>query len=166
MNNDPQQPPEQPPRKKRSPLFWAVVAIGITLVIIGSVVYASHPASTPLSGPAFRASATDTTIATLDKNGNANQHTNVHFICTILDFVKDSNGNTAGANVDDPDSSGVVLVAFPIGTDLSQLNRGDTIEVWGIDDGVSTGKNAFGGDVQEVGITIVSMTDQTTGYGI
>ena len=88
----------------------------------------------------YKASTTDTTIATLDKDGNADQGKDVHFTCTILNFVKDSNGNTAGANVDDPNTSGVVQIAFPTNTDLSQLNTGDILEVWGTDEGTQAGK--------------------------
>lgn len=113
---------------------------------------------------AYKASTTDTTVVALDKDGNNDQGEDVHFMCTILNFVKDSNGNTAGANVDDPNSSSVIQVAFPDGTDLSQLNTGDTLEVWGTDDGTSSGTNAFGATIQEVGVTALYMTDQTTGY--
>lgn len=112
----------------------------------------------------YKASTTDTTIATLDKDGNADQGKDVHFTCTILNFVKDSNGNTAGANVDDPNTSGVVQIAFPTNTDLSQLNTGDTLEVWGTDGGTQTGQNAFGATIQEVGVSANYMTDKTTNY--
>lgn len=103
-------------------------------------------------------------IATLDKDGNNDQGNTVHFTCAILNFVKDSSGNTAGANVDDPNASGVIQVAFPAGTDLGQLNTGDTLEVWGVDDGTSSGQNVFGATVQEVGVAAAYMTDQTTSY--
>ncbi len=112
----------------------------------------------------YKASTTNTTIATLDKDGNADQGTDVHFTCTILNFVKDSNGNTAGANVDDPNTSGVVQIAFPPNTDLSQLNTGDILEVWGTDGGTSSGQNAFGATIQEVVISANYMTDKSTNY--
>ncbi len=112
----------------------------------------------------YKASTTDTTIATLDKDGNADQDKDIHFTCSILNFVKDSNGNTAGANVDDPNTSGVVQIAFPANTDLSQLNTGDTLEVWGTDEGTQTGQNAFGATIQEVGVLAIYMTDTTTNY--
>ena len=112
----------------------------------------------------YKAITTDTTIATLDKDGNADQGKDVHFTCTILNFVKDSNGNTAGANVDDPNTSGVVQIAFPTNTDLSQLNTGDILEVWGTDEGTQTGQNAFGATIQEVGVSANYMTDKTTNY--
>lgn len=112
----------------------------------------------------YKASTTDTTIAALDKDGNNDQNKDVHFTCNILNFVKDSNGNTAGANVDDPNSSGVVQIAFPANTDLSQLNIGDTLEVWGTDDGTQTGQNAFGATIQEVVVSANYMTDKTTNY--
>jgi cytoskeletal protein RodZ len=127
------------------------------------------PTQVPTVSPAqleavYKASTTSTTVATLDKDGNVDQGKDVHFTATILNFVKDDSGNTAGANVDDPNTSGVIQVAFPSGTDLSQLNTGDTLEVWGTDAGVSSGPNAFGATVQEVGIAALYMTDQTTGY--
>ncbi len=113
---------------------------------------------------AYKASTTDTTVATLDKDGNADSGKDVHFTATILNFVKDDSGNTAGANVDDPNTTGVVQIAFPGGTDLSQLNVGDTLEVWGTDGGTVSGQNAFGATIQEVVISANYMTDQTTGY--
>ena len=88
----------------------------------------------------------------------------MHFTCEILNFVKDSNGNTAGANVDDPNTSGVVQIALPSNTDLSQLNTRDTLEVWGTDEGTQTGQNAFGATIQEVGVSANYMTDKTTNY--
>jgi hypothetical protein len=94
-----------------------------------------------------KASTINTTVATLDKDGNVDNGKDVHFTATILNFVKDDSGNTAGANVDDPNTSGVIQVAFPSGTDLSQLNTGETLEVWGTDAGVSSGPNAFGATV-------------------
>lgn len=127
------------------------------------------PTQVPTVSPAqletvYKASTTSTTVATLDKDGNVDQGKDVHFTATILNFVKDDSGNTAGANVDDPNTSGVIQVVFPQGTDLSRLNTGDTLEVWGTDAGVSSGPNAFGATVQEVGIAALYMTDQTTGY--
>lgn len=112
----------------------------------------------------YKASTTNTTVATLDKDGNANSGKDVHFIATILNFVKDDTGNTAGANVDDPNTSGVVQIAFPSGTDLSQLNVGDTLEIWATDGGTTSGQNAYGATIQEVVLSANYMTDQTTGY--
>jgi hypothetical protein len=113
---------------------------------------------------AYKASTTDTTVATMDKDGNADARKDVHFTATILNFVKDDSGNTAGANVDDPNTTGVVQNAFPSGTDLSQLNVGDSLEVWGTDGGTASGQNAFGATIQEVVIAANYITDKTTGY--
>lgn len=129
------------------------------------------PVPTPTETPAqieadYKASTTNTTVINLDKDGSADAGKDVHFTCQILNFVKDSTGNTAGANVDTQDSysSSVIQVAFTPGTDLTQLNQGDILEVWGTDQGVSSGTNAYGGTVQEVGITAEYMNDQTTNY--
>ena len=121
-------------------------------------------ASSTLSEPDYKARTTNTTVANLDKDSNQDKGADVHFTATILNFVKDSNGNTAGANVDNGLTSGVVQVEFTSGTDLSRINTGDSIEVWGVDQGSFSGTNAFGATVQEVAVSAVYMTDQTTGY--
>lgn len=114
---------------------------------------------------AYKASTTNTTVPTLDKDGNADSGNDVHFTADILNFVKDDSGNTAGANVDDPNGgSGVVQIAFPPGADISQLNVGDVIEVWGSDQGTASGQNAYGATIQEVVISALYLTDKTTGY--
>jgi hypothetical protein len=164
-------PPMQPPsKKKRGTLFWLLLLAGIVIgfgllgVILTTIL---QTASTPvLSEGAYKDSSTFTTVSVLDKDGNSDQGKIVHFTCKILRFVKDSNGNTAGANVEPSDVlfGSIIQISFPGGTDLSQLNENDTLEVWGTDNGVSSGPNAFGATVQEVGITAVYMTDQTTGY--
>jgi type II secretory pathway pseudopilin PulG len=118
----------------------------------------------PMSEQAYKANTTSTTVATLDKDGNVDKGKDVHFTCTIIDFVKDANGNTGGANVEDPNTSGVVQIVFPATTDLSKVNTDDALEVWGTDDGTSSGPNAYGATVQEVGVSAAYMTDHTTGY--
>jgi hypothetical protein len=145
--------------------FGALIVI-IFLIFVAAAI-SGNPGSTPsstLSEPAYKAGTVDTTVAFLDKESNQGKGVDVHFTATILNFVKDSNGNTAGANVDDASTSGVVQVIFPSGTDLSQLNTGDNIEVWGRDEGSFSGTNAFGATVQEVGIGALYINDQTTGY--
>lgn len=114
----------------------------------------------------YKASTTTTTVTNLDKDGSADNGKDVHFTCKIVGFVKDSSGNTAGANVMEQDytSSSVVQVGFTSGTDITKLNEGDILEVWGTDAGVFSGTNSFGATIQEVGVTAQYMTDQTTGY--
>ncbi len=131
------------------------------------------PTDTPIPTPssaqiekAYKAMTTSTTVDNLDKDGNNDKGKDVSFTCKILNFVKDDSGNTAGANVEAPDSfsASIVQIAFPSGTDLSKLNQGDVLVIWGTDGGVFSGTNAFGATVQEVGVTVLYMTDQTTNY--
>ena len=129
------------------------------------------PTPTPTVDPAqieelYKTTTKSTTVDNLDKDGNADKGKDVHFTCKILRFVKDDSGNTAGANVESPNSysMSVVQVVFPSGTDITRLNEGDLLEIWGTDEGVFSGKNAFGGDVQEVGIGALYITDTTTNY--
>lgn len=129
------------------------------------------PSPTPTLSPTQvenvnKTATATTTVDNLDKDGNQDKGQPVHFTCKILNFVKDDSGNTAGANVDDPDSysTSVIQIAFPSGTDITQLNQGDIVEVWGADEGVFSGQNAFGATVQEVEIAAQYMTDTTTNY--
>jgi hypothetical protein len=114
----------------------------------------------------YKINTTDTDVASLDKDGNADMGNEEHFTCTLVAFVKDSSGTTAGANVTDPGSvsSSFVQIIFTPGTDITQLNTQDTVEVWGTNMGVSSGTNAFGGTVQEVVVQAKYMNDTTTGY--
>jgi cytoskeletal protein RodZ len=112
----------------------------------------------------FKASSDDTTVANLVKLGSGNLYAHVHFTCVIDQFVQDSSGETVGANVVDPnDYSSVIQVQFPGDTFLSEVNKGDTLEVWGVDDGESTGTNAYGATIQEVMIFGRYMNDITSG---
>jgi hypothetical protein len=131
------------------------------------------PTDTPMPTPSakqveqvYKATTMNTTVDNIDKQGNNYKDKDLHFTCKILKFVKDDSGNTAGANVESPDtySGSVVQIGFPSNTDLNKLNEGDTIEVWGSDQGVFSGQNALGGTVQEVAISAQYLTDQTTGY--
>ena len=125
------------------------------------------PTATPTETAAqYKPSTTSTTVTNLDKDGTADQGKNVHFIGTILYFLKDSAGVTAGANVTDPGSnfSPAIQITFPHGTDITRLNTGDTLEVWGYDQGVLNATNVFGTPVQVVGVAAIYMTDQTTHY--
>jgi hypothetical protein len=127
------------------------------------------PTQAPTVSPAlleatYKASTTDITVIALDKDGNADNGKDVHFTATISNFVKDSSGNTVGANVTDASVSSFIQIGFPTGTDISRLNAGDTVEVWGLDGGTASGTNAFGATIQEVVVAAEYMTDQATGY--
>jgi hypothetical protein len=129
------------------------------------------PFPTPTVSPAqlealYKTITKPTTVTNLDKDGTADKGKDVHFTCTILSFVKDSTGATVGANVSDPgsSSSSVIQIVFPTGTDITQLNEGDALEVWGTDEGVFSGTNDFGATIQEVGVGALYLTDQTTNY--
>jgi hypothetical protein len=139
--------PAPPPKKPRSAGFWFLVSVGIAAVIC-IVAVLIFKGSSFSSASYSSANVVDTPVAALDKDGSADNGMSVHFTATILGFVKDSSGNTGGANVDDQNFSGVLQVEFPGGTDLNQLNTGDTLEAWGVDQGVYSGQNAFGATIR------------------
>lgn len=145
----------------------AVVAV-VALLIVGTLVVAvvldAGRSATVEDASTYKLNTTASTVTSLDKAGSAGANAEVSFTCTIGNFVKDDSGNTAGANVNDPASNSVIQVAFPAGTDITRLNSGDTLEVWGTDQGTDTGQNGFGVTIQEVVIHAKYLDDTTTGY--
>ena len=174
----PQYPPlSQPPRESNTSTRSFLVVLGaIIVVLVLGLAVARWIGGQPLAGTdtthnagmsvqQYKDSTTDTTVANLDKDGNLDSGKDFHFTATILAFVKDSNGDTAGANVSDPTTfTSIIQIEFPTGTDVTQLNVQDKIEVWGTDEGTATGTNAFGATVHEVAVMALYLTDQTTGY--
>ncbi len=76
MNNDPQQP-EQPPRKKRGPLFWTVLIVGsiVLLIIGGNAMNAMNTSATQAtSTPVTQATATPDMAGTNVANSEATQN--------------------------------------------------------------------------------------------
>ncbi len=144
------------------------IIVGILALLASAVGYFYSTPPPTLTFEQFRATAQETTVENLDKDGNAAKGANVFFTCKISSFVKDDSGNTAGANVNGTDTTtfAVVQVGFPAGTDIGKINAGDTLEVWGTDQGVFSGQNALGGTVQEVGVSAAYLVDVTTGYGV
>lgn len=120
----------------------------------------------PTESPArYKASATSVTVADMAKNPNGYKGKTITFTAVIANFVQDSSGNTAGANVADPnDYSSFVQIEFTPSFSLSHVNKGDTVEVWGQGLGAFQGTNAYGGTVTEGAIQEVYLHDSTTGY--
>ena len=109
--------------------------------------------------------ATSVTISSIAKDPNAYKGQTIMFKAVIANFVQDSSGNTAGANVDDPnDFSSVAQIAFTPGFSLNHVNKGDTIEVWGEGLGSFSGTNAFGATITEGAVQEVYLHDLTSGY--
>ena len=162
--------------KKASAWRWGLPALIVISVLasllIGWFSYSTHsttnmPHNAGMSEQQYKDMTTYSTVANLDKDGSSGAGKDVHFITTILNFVKDSSGNTAGANVTDPTTIGsIIQVEFPAGTNVDQLNAQDRLEVWGTDGGTYTGANGFGATIHEVVISALYMSDQTTGYSV
>lgn len=124
------------------------------------------PTPVPTESPAqYKASAKSVTVADIAKDPNTYKGKTVKFTAVIANFVHDSNGNTAGANVLDPnDYSSVIQIAFTPDFSLAHVNKGDTIQVWGQGLGAFSGTNAFGATITEGAVQEVYLHDSTTGY--
>jgi ribose 5-phosphate isomerase RpiB len=89
----------------------------------------------------------------------------VTFTATIDDFLQNSSGETAAMNVTDPnDPTSVLYVQLSLWADVTQMNKGDTVVIWGTGEGTVSGKNGFGGSIQEAAVQENYLTDTTTGY--
>lgn len=122
-------------------------------------------AALPESPSQYKASATQLMVADIAKDANGYKGKTIVFTAVIANFVQDSSGNTAGANVEDPnDYSSVIQVVFTPSFSLAKVNKGDTITVWGVGLGSFSGTNAYGGTIQEGGVQEVYLDDTTTGY--
>jgi type II secretory pathway pseudopilin PulG len=160
--------PTQPKKAGKCLYITLAIVAVVALLIVGTLVVAvaldAGRSATTVDESTYKASTSAATVTSLDKAGSAGAHAEVSFTCTIGNFVKDSNGMTAVANVNDPSSNSVIQVAFAPGTDITHLNTGDVLEVWGTDQGTASGQNGFGVTIQEVVIHAKYMSDQTTGY--
>ena len=152
--------------KKRKLFILAGILCVILLVAVWLVAMRLSATTTSMTLPTDKTQYTDTSVATLDKEGDALKNTYVHLVnVKIIGFVKDDSGSVVGANVMDNGSyTAIAQVIFPTGTDIAQINTGDTIEVWAGDDGAFSGKNAFGATVYEVAVLAGYLTDTTSGY--
>ena len=113
----------------------------------------------------YRNSAKNVSVANLAKDPNSYKGQSVKFQAIILNFVQDSSGNTAGANVSDPnDYSSVIQIAFSPNLSVQDMNKNDTITVWGQGAGSFSGTNAFGATIQEGAVEELYLHDSTTGY--
>ncbi|MGD0880504.1 MAG: hypothetical protein ABSB09_02900 [Acidimicrobiales bacterium] len=109
--------------------------------------------------------ATAATISQLSNDPSNYNGETVIFTGTIDKFLQDSSGNTAAMNVADPNNPlAVAYVQLSSTADVTQMNTGDTVEIWGDGQGNVSGKNAFGGTVSQCAVTETYLTDQTTGY--
>ena len=167
---------------------WIVTGIFALLVIIGgnsnngTSTQSVSPTSTSTPAPTAEATSVPTptlapfsermrtaevvTVANLFNDPNSYMGANrlLTFKCKISSFVKDSSGNPSGMNCYDLNSYSDYVQISSIGIDVSKMNEGDTLQVWGIDLGMVSGKNAFGATVSTTEVAELGMKDLTTGY--
>jgi hypothetical protein len=113
----------------------------------------------------YQATSTRVTIAQLANSPSTYDGTTVSFKATIVNFLQDSTGATTAMNVSDPnDFTSLVYVQLGTFADVTQMNKGDTVTIWGDGMGDISGTNAYGGSINESAITEVYLVDPTSGY--
>lgn len=104
------------------------------------------------------------TIAQIDKVPSAYKNKKIMFTCRVSSFAKNSEGDAAAINCTDPNNYGAFIQVSGPTYDFTKINEDDTVRIYGIGEGVSTGKNAFGADVTEGIVIGIYINDLTSGY--
>ncbi len=113
----------------------------------------------------YEATAQNVPVSDLAKDPSQYNGKTVTVTATIYDFLQDSSGNTTAMNVQDPnDPSSDLYVQLSNSANVTKMNKGDTIVIWGDGAGVVSATNAFGGAINEATVSEVYLSDQTTGY--
>ncbi len=177
-------------KKKSRKKWWIIGGIVLLIIIVGNL---NSPASktsasesptttskaattTTTQAPtttiahaqvvsAYEASAKAVTVSQLADDPAAYTGETLVFKGTIATFVTDSTGNTGAMNVaglNDPTS--LVYVQLDPLVDVTQMAKGDTVEIWGSGQGSITGQNDFGGTIHEAAVIENYLTDITSGY--
>ena len=131
---------------------------------------ATSPSTTqaPQQTPAqYEASAAQIGISQLVNDPSAYNGQVVAFSGTIANFLQDDSGNTTAMNLyDGTDPTSVVYVQLANSADVTQMSKGDNVEVFGVGEGSVSGKNSFGGTVNQAAVTEVYINDLTNGYSV
>jgi hypothetical protein len=125
------------------------------------------PTETPIPTDAngFPMDYKEITVVDLAKVPSAYKGKTIMFTCDISSFAKNDQGDAAAFNCHDPnDFSSIVQVGGSGFFDFTKINSSDEVRVYGIGEGSSTGKNAFGGDVTEAVVSGIFLNDLTSGY--
>ena len=114
---------------------------------------------------AYEATATKVTVSQLGNSPSTYNGTTVTFDAVIYNFLQDSSGSTTAMNVYDPsDPTSFAYIQLSPFADVTQMNKGDTITIWGDGAGDVTTQNAYGGTIHETAVTETYLADTTTGY--
>lgn len=105
------------------------------------------------------------TVSQIAKVPSAYNGKIIMFTCTVSTFVKGDSGDAAGFNCSDPnDYSQLLQVDSGSLFDYTKINEGDTVKIYGLGSGASSGQNAYGGTVTEAVVGGTFINDLTTGY--
>jgi hypothetical protein len=112
---------------------------------------------------AYKAATQPVTIAQLANVPSQYKGKHLTVSGTIYNFLQDAKGNTTALNLFDGTSSDI-QVLFSKTLAPAQMNKGDTIVVWGTGTGTIVTTNALGGVINESTVQEVYLYDSTTGY--
>src|SRR5260370_1492551 len=121
------------------------------------------PTPIPYDANGFPEDAQRVTVADIAKVPSAYEGKKVTFTCTVLSFPKDINGNAAGLNCSDPNYySSLLQVDMGTFDSSTNINKNDTVAVYGMVQGSASGTNAFGVQVSEAVVLELHLKDNTT----
>jgi hypothetical protein len=119
------------------------------------------------SGPVFdyERATTPTTVADLAADPGSFADRNVAFTGVIKTFVVDGSGGALAMYVSEPTSpSTVVLIQLSEYDDVTRIDTGDTVVIWGGATGRVDYANTLGQPTFVTNVDEMYLTDRTSGY--
>lgn len=112
----------------------------------------------------FEKEAKVVSISDVDKDPYSYATNKVKFKGIISTFIKGEYG-IQSVNISDPnDYSAIIVVEFSTNIDLTKINKGDLVTIWGTCGGVMDGTNSFGAKIVKGLVYELYLKDNTTGY--
>ncbi|HEY5108667.1 MAG TPA: hypothetical protein VII96_03560 [Acidimicrobiales bacterium] len=113
----------------------------------------------------YESATTATTVAQLAANPAAYAGRSVAFTAVIAAFVLDSSGGAMAMYVSEPATpTTVVLVQLSQSDDVTRINTGDTVVIWGDATGRVNYANTIGQPADVTNVNQVYLSDRTSGY--
>lgn len=125
----------------------------------------TSPSTTGMTPAEYKAAAQAVTVSQLANDPNNYNGETVTFTAQIANFLQDSAGDTTAMNVIDPsDPTSLVYVQLGTFAVVTQMNKSDTVVIWGDGQGLMSGKNAYGATIHESAVNETYLSDSTSGY--
>lgn len=174
----PQQPRQQPKKKMGTAMKWLIVAIvilgmgtlGGIILAVGSIARPIQPTTTQQATPTpqatatlsaednYKATARTMTITELVQSGDSSKYAIVHIQGIVVMADTASDGTPVIMIADPANNTRLAGIGLPKWVDLNKIAKGDSIEIWGQDAGMTQS-----GALSAAVVAAEYFTDHTSG---